>query len=95
MIIEQIPLNNTIGYLKKNDAILGLLKLKYAIERSNNIDLKRALFKININTVEGWKEVLELVHKLIVNNNTTFLINSSSLKILEGDDVTQKNNKLT
>ena len=95
MIIEQIPLSNTIGYLKKNDAILGLLKLKYAIERSDNIDLKRALFKININTVEGWKEVLELVHKLIVNNTTTSLIKSSSFKILEGDDVTQKNTKLT
>ena len=95
MILEQIPLNHTIGYLKKNDAILGLLKLKYAIERSDDKNLKRALLKVNINTVEGWKEVLELVHKLIVDGNTSSLIKASSFKILKGDDLTQKNTKLT
>jgi len=67
---------------------MSLLKLKYAIERGNNLNLKKALLKTSISTSEGWKEILELVHKLITSNNVTNLIKASSMQILEGDSKT-------
>jgi hypothetical protein len=67
---------------------MSLLKLKYAIERGSNLNLKKALLKTSFSTSEGWKEILELVHKLITSNNVTNLIKASSMQILEGDSKT-------
>lgn len=81
-IMEQIPLLNSIGYLDKTNVITTLLKLQYTIEHynGNNVTLKKlktALLKTDFNLVEGWKEVMELVHGLIKNNSTTILIKNS------------------
>lgn len=95
MIMEQIPLLNSIGYLSKNDVVISLLKLQRGIENGNNIELKKALRKTYYNLIEGWKEVLKITHRLITENSVQDLIKSSSLNILDSDKTTQKGSQLT
>lgn len=81
-IMEQIPLLNSIGFLDKTNVITTLLKLQYTAEHynGNNVTLKKlktALLKTDFNLIEGWKEVMELVHNLIKNGSTTILIKNS------------------
>jgi len=80
--MEQIPLYGSIGYLTKNDVVTTLLKLRYTAEHYKGSDktlsdLKKAFIKTDLNLEEGWREVMELVHKSIANGYTSTLMRVS------------------
>lgn len=100
-VMESIPVIDSIKHLSKNEFIVSLLKLRRAIENGNSdnggtIDkLKVALAKSVYNTVEGWKEVLEIVNELILRNNIVTLIEASKINVFSDDNKTQKGSQLT
>lgn len=76
LVIEQIPLINTIKTLDKTSTIMAFLKLKYAISQlgdssklENRLRIRRAYKNLNKNTIGAWKDILTILNNARTDGN--------------------------